>query len=185
MVCASNMNRSMEAHAILKEHGYDVSSYGVGSQVKLPGASQDKPNVYPFGTTYQHIFEDLKSQDESLYMRNGLLKMLQRNAKVKQAPEKWQLNRDVFDVVVTFEDHVMEKVVDDLQSRPQDRLRPVVVININVKDNHEEAARVAPQALKLCQMLEESPEWEEEIDSIIRNFQQTMKRPAIYTICFY
>lgn len=37
MVCNSNMNRSMEAHALLKRHGYFVDSYGTGSGVRIPG----------------------------------------------------------------------------------------------------------------------------------------------------
>jgi len=37
MVCASNMNRSMEAHHVLAQAGLIVTSYGVGANVKLPG----------------------------------------------------------------------------------------------------------------------------------------------------
>lgn len=44
-VCASNMNRSMEAHAMLKKAGLCVGSYGVGGHVKLPGPSAREPNV--------------------------------------------------------------------------------------------------------------------------------------------
>ncbi len=47
--------------------GFDVKSYGVGSVVKLPGASADEPVVYPFGTTYDSMYRDLYNRDPHLY----------------------------------------------------------------------------------------------------------------------
>lgn len=68
VVCASNQNRSMETHSLLLKRGFkNVHSYGTNSQVKLPGPSPDKPNVYPFTCTYKEIYEDLKAKDEDLY----------------------------------------------------------------------------------------------------------------------
>lgn len=67
MVCSSNQNRSMEAHSLLKRQGFDVSSYGTGSHVKLPGPSLREPNVYDFGTPYKQMFDDLRRKDPDLY----------------------------------------------------------------------------------------------------------------------
>lgn len=185
MVCASNQNRSMEAHRVLKEHNFNVCSYGVGGHVKLPGPGPKQPNVYDFGTRYDFIFNDLKSKDEALYTRNGLLTMLQRNMAVKAAPEKWQYCREVFDAVVCFEEKVMQQVIEDMAGRPQILMKPVLVINIDVKDNHEEAAKVAPQTLQLCQMLEAADSWEGAVDEVMAHFELEHQRRATYTICYY
>jgi RNA polymerase II subunit A C-terminal domain phosphatase SSU72 len=52
----------------------------------------------------------------------------------------------VFDVVVCFEERVAEALLADLEARPPGGCRPVAVLNIDVKDNHEEAAKVRPLA---------------------------------------
>lgn len=66
MVCSSNQNRSMESHAVMKREGFEVSSYGTGAHVKLPGPSLREPNVYDFGTPYKLIFDDLRRKDPDL-----------------------------------------------------------------------------------------------------------------------
>ncbi|KAK9817809.1 hypothetical protein WJX72_002542 [[Myrmecia] bisecta] len=185
MVCASNNNRSMEAHALLKKENYQVSSFGVGGHVKLPGPSQREPNVYNFGTPYETIFEDLRRQNPELYTRNGLLQMLQRNMGVKRAPERWQDSKEVFDVVITFEERVMDQLVEDMNSRSQSSMKTLLVINLDVKDNATEAANAAPLALRLCEMLQAADDWEDEIDEIIAKFEDETGRKPLYTICFY
>ncbi|KAJ6760039.1 RNA polymerase II SUBUNIT A C-TERMINAL DOMAIN PHOSPHATASE [Salix purpurea] len=66
----------MEAHSLLKRHGFDVSSYGTGSHVKLPGPSLREPNVYDFGTPYKQMFDDLRRKDPELYPPPSLLFIL-------------------------------------------------------------------------------------------------------------
>jgi len=78
VVCSSNMNRSMEAHARLSNKGFNVASFGTGDKVKLPGPSASQPNIYEFGTSYSEIWTDLAQKDEALYKQNGILHMLDR-----------------------------------------------------------------------------------------------------------
>lgn len=66
VVCSSNQNRSMEAHNVLQKKGYDVRSFGSGNCVRLPGASLAKPNIYEFGTTYEHMYQELLQKDKAL-----------------------------------------------------------------------------------------------------------------------
>lgn len=72
-----------------------VKSYGVGGHVKLPGPSAHQPNVFAFGTPYSDMHQQLQKADQSLYTRNGILPMLERNMSIKRAPERWQDSRQV------------------------------------------------------------------------------------------
>lgn len=92
-VCASNNNRSMEAHLRLTTapSPYPTISFGTGSLVRLPGPSINQPNVYNFNnTSYASMYNELLAKDKRLYHNNGILPMLERNKGVKWGPERWQ-----------------------------------------------------------------------------------------------
>ena len=44
-----------------------MRSFGSGTQVKLPGALPNAPNVYDFGTTYDDMYKDLLTKGKNLY----------------------------------------------------------------------------------------------------------------------
>lgn len=173
-VCASNNNRSMESHKQLKDAGYDVSSFGTGSSVKLPGPSIDRPNVYDFGTPYETIYQDLVNQEyRKMYEANGLISMLDRNRHVKYAPEKWHNNAlaGKFDLVITCEERCFDSVLEDLMNRMNNKpeeveendVRKVVhVINIDIKDDNENAKIGGKGIVKLVKLIHEYREEEKQ-----------------------
>ncbi|KAJ5266652.1 hypothetical protein N7478_009460 [Penicillium angulare] len=176
-VCASNNNRSMEAHLRLSAAptAFPVISFGTGSLVRLPGPSITQPNVYSFNTTsYNQMYEELCDKDERLYRNNGILNMLDRNRNLKWGPERFQdwtpglprlehlskgdkgaigTEGGVVDVIITCEERCWDAVVDDLMNKGSALNRPVHVFNVDIKDNHEEALLGGKAILDLANRL--------------------------------
>mmetsp|Transcript_16217 Transcript_16217/g.33334 ORF Transcript_16217/g.33334 Transcript_16217/m.33334 type:complete len:194 (+) Transcript_16217:80-661(+) len=185
-VCSSNMNRSMEAHNQMLKSGLCVRSFGTGTTVRLPGPSESRPNVYEFGTPYADILADLKGKDVHLYTSNGLIKMLERNVLVKLAPERWQsMDRtQAFDVVFTYEERVFSAVLEDLQARETESFRAWHVINIETRDNHDEAVTSAQITVKLCALLDECDELEVQLVPTVNDFVEHCPRAVRYSLVY-
>jgi len=182
-VCASNNNRSMEAHLRLSAANYPVISFGTGSLVRLPGPTITQPNVYQFNkTSYDSMYKELDAKDPRLYRANGILNMLDRNRSVKWGPERWQdwqigaprldhsnergaegTEGGVADVVITCEERCWDAVVDDLLGRGAPLNRPVHIINVDIKDNHEEALVGGRGILDLADSLNKAASAEREL----------------------
>mmetsp|Transcript_6371 Transcript_6371/g.18052 ORF Transcript_6371/g.18052 Transcript_6371/m.18052 type:complete len:204 (+) Transcript_6371:61-672(+) len=186
VVCASNMNRSMEAHSCLRKRGMCVKSYGTSTVVKLPGPSATKPNVYEFGTPYETIYQELKAKDMDLYKQNGVLSMLERNIHIKTAPERFQNQNEEFDIILAFEDRVYEAIIEDLSTKGSKTFKLVHVVNMPIKDTHEEALIGGAQCLQLCQALDEKgQDWEASFASVAQEFTARTGRKLNYSPMFY
>lgn len=189
LVCQSNVNRSMEAHALLKLHGYTVRSFGAGSKVRLPGESKDKPNIYEFGTPYDHIHKDLKAKNEARYTKNGMIQMIKRDCGVKKHPERWQDEKSThFDLVITYEKRVYETVCQDIQERGDSidsAFRPVHVVNLDTQDTHSEATTGASQTLDMIEKIFEEEDWEGSITAILDDYEQSEGKELLHTVMFY
>jgi len=175
----------MEAHRLLQNEGFDVKSYGTGSTVKLPGPAIDKPNVYMFGAPYTVMYEELQRQNESLYIQNGVLQMLDRNRRIKKAPERFQETSEQFDVVITFEERVFDAVLDFFNSSRSIIFQPVYIVNLEVNDTHAEAAVGAKSALKLAQMLDSVQDLDEDIQQALNEYENTNQRAITYALKYY
>lgn len=194
----------MEAHRVLKNAGIEVDSYGTGSAVRLPGLSIDQPNIFTFGTPYDEIYTKLKTDDVRLYTQNGVLKMIDRNRKLKKAPEKWQESKKRYDLIITCEERCFDAVIEgnttalmhlcfwhfiDLQNRGENQNKIVHVVNIDIKDNHEEAAVGAQAILELVKNAidaADSNQLEDQIPRIISKWQQEYPRlPLLHSVSFY
>ena len=112
VVCSSNQNRSMEAHNIMQKKGLNIRSFGTGTQVKLPGAAANSPNVYDFNTTYEFMHKDLTAKDKHLYTQYAILHMIERNMRVKPKPERFQECKDQFDIIFTVEERIFDQVIE-------------------------------------------------------------------------
>eukprot|EP00731_Ephydatia_muelleri_P015101 Em0008g821a len=171
VVCSSNQNRSMEAHSILSKKGFSVKSYGTGSAVKLPGSSPNQPNIYPFDTTYEQMYQDLYQKDPHL--------------RIKPRPEKFQGAKERFDVIFTVEERIYDTVLEDIASQGQVSYIPVHIINLEIQDNHEEATLGAFQILELCELMRTAHDLENEIEEILQEFEAKYSRTLLHAVAFY
>ncbi len=210
-ICSSNMNRSMEAHLQLKKAGFDVMSFGTGAAVKLPGVSIDKPNIYAFGTPYAEIMADLKSKDEELYRANSVLTMLERNVTIKPAPQSWVATlpsstavgdgedarlkggkagsgeETQFELLVTFEERVFDAVHESFVAREKEDYseQPVHCVNVEVKDNHEDALVGALDAVKLVAALKAADDLDDQIGDIVSDWAEETGRTKTFLHTFF
>ena len=173
----------MEAHYRLAQAKYPVLSFGTGSLIRLPGPTITQPNVYAFNVTpYTQMISELSAKDPRLYRANGILNMLERNQGVKFGPERWQdwavgkpridrykqdkgsagVEGGVVDVVITCEERCWDAVVDNLLERGSPLNRPVHIINVDIKDNHEEALIGGKAILDLANSLNKAAQEERE-----------------------
>lgn len=185
VVCSSNMNRSMEAHAFLQKKGFVVDSFGTGDKVKLPGPTVDKPNVYDFGVTYDEIYADLVKKDKNLYTQNGILHMLDRNRRIKKGPSRLQDAQEKYDIILTAEERVYDQAIEFFEQSGGQLNQPVHLINMDIQDNHEEATIGAFLMCELMQILAESPDMDDEIDELVQAFENKCNRPILHTVVFY
>jgi RNA polymerase II subunit A C-terminal domain phosphatase SSU72 len=137
----------MESHLCFVNAHLPCTSYGTGSQVRLPGRTPLEPKIFKFGTPYEQMYDSLAREDPNFFTMNGIIPLCKRGAAVKQSPTRWQDTPtsvlSSHDVVLAFEERIYDAVVEDLQGRePTERFAPMVVVCLDTKDNPTEATKM-------------------------------------------
>lgn len=146
--------------------------------------------------------------------------MLERNLGVKWGPERWQdwsigkprldhqedrgskgVEGGVVDVVITCEERCWDAVVDNLMERGGGLNRPVHVVNVDIRDNHEEALVGGKAILDLADSLNgvaveervravgdmgRGEGFDGRVPEVIAEWQDRWPQlPALWTLCWF
>lgn len=111
--------------------------------------------------------------------------MLDRNRRLKLAPERFQNCKEHFDVLITCEERVYDQVVDFLETKGNVSNIPVHIINIDITDNHDEAVKGAFIICDLVTHLAKSSDLDNEIDDIIAMYEEHSNKNFLHCIMFY
>lgn len=111
--------------------------------------------------------------------------MLDRNRRLKLAPERFQNCTDKFDVVITAEERVYDQVVEFFETKRNTDNIPVHIINIDITDNHDEAVKGAFIICDLVTELAKSDDLDNEIDDIICTVEENTDKNFLHCIMFY
>ena len=102
---------------------------------------------------------------ECSFTKRELIPMIQRDMRVKRAPQRFQDECDVskVDVCLCFDERVFDLVMEsmiwwlwsslDLQFRDVNGLKPLLVFNLHVQDKPSSAAEGARNAVRLAELV--------------------------------
>lgn len=111
--------------------------------------------------------------------------MLDRNRRLKLAPERFQNCTERFDVIITAEERVYDQVVEFFENSGTSSSVPVHIINIDITDNHDEAVKGAFIICDLVTQLAKASDLDNEIDEILAEVEEETNKNFLHCIMFY
>lgn len=112
--------------------------------------------------------------------------MLDRNRRIKAAPERFQTCNEQFDVLITCEERVYDQVIEFLENRENAPGNvPVHVINVDIQDNHEDAVSGAFLISDLVSLLAKTSDLDNEIDEVCYVFESENNKNILHSVMFY
>ncbi|BFU20815.1 RNA polymerase II subunit A, putative [Entamoeba histolytica HM-3:IMSS] len=185
VICRSNQNRSISAHCRLKQLGYNVSSFGTGVYTILPGATRNFG--FQFGIPYKDIKNSLPKDEASVeyYRKNKIYQMLDRNANLKSAPEKFQDCKKEFNIIITLDYSVFMDVLEYFDSRESSTGSLCYVFNLTVMDQLDTAEKGAIEVSEFLKLMESDSDWMNNIDHVIKSFYSKTKINVLHSMQMY
>lgn len=110
--------------------------------------------------------------------------MLERNIRIKEAPERFQDCHDKFDVIFSCEERVYDQIIEELSKRDPVDYSTVHVINYDIPDNHEDAIFGAMAICKMAEMISQSTDLDNDIDELLQEFETLVENPIIHSVGF-
>merc|ERR1712008_519525 len=114
-----------------------------------------------------------------------ILNMLDRNRRIKYAPQRLQESKHKYDVIFTAEERVYDQCIEHFENTGNVSVQPCHVINIDIQDTHEEATIGAFLMCELLQSLSESQDLDDDIDELLQEYEAKCNRPILHTVAFY
>jgi RNA polymerase II subunit A C-terminal domain phosphatase SSU72 len=67
--------------------------------------------------------------------------------------ERLQETDKKFDVIITCDERVFDQTIEAFEERESESMEPVHIINIDIRDNHDDATIGSFHIFHLCQMV--------------------------------
>lgn len=78
-----------------------------------------------------------------------------------------------------------DSVLDDLLTRGGKRAHAVVVINVEIRDNHEDAAVGGQHILELARTIEATPDIHDRFEGVVERFVEETGCNILYSLSYY